>query len=722
MAKKKLDILQKLSTVTAAMGNIIDSLTGNSSTDAPSIRAVNEALDNTKNQLLTGYEESTGNSYSGSASDYGIEIAKASGNYEQEGTPTPESPIEPKFFEPKHVNTNGGNLFDASKIPTNTKNNVTVINNDDGSFTINGNGTVPAQTSFGTCTIRNLKKGTLYIKSDAYVYPYLYVDIYWGDVWKKVATNASSLLTTIEITQEDIDNGAEARVYFKANSAQSIKTGTVQPVIYQDGDGTWYPFNADSTPLSLTLRALPNGVKDTYENGVITRRVGYIEFDGSSDEYWVLNRDINVRYQFVFTNAIATNPAYETINFNKNNGISNIGIGVDASSQQPYEGIWLYNNTTAVISISNSLISEYSVEAFKSWLQLNKVKLWYQLEEPYTEQVDLPVIPSYFPYTNAWHDSEVEASDLTWHILSAINGIVTNDWGTENLDKKAPSIQSVLDNLRPKQLLKNPDFQVNQRGQSEYNFATNGTYGLDMWQHRQGKYLGALIVTPIKGGGVHIKLGANSGGGLRQVLNGDDFKIGQPYTAVVSINNTQYKGTLNLSNVAQKFIENELFQLEIGIIEGNFNYSLWVKQTGFEGDINYCDLWEGDIAYPHVKKSYQDDLWECMKYVQKLESRVVPLNKIWGNQRNSVLIAYIAVCRTMVSKPTIEVNWSSWIYSSNDSDGHDVPTENCNFTFRVLNNEIDIRITKKDGTSFNKNYDYFVNTGNDGILLSCELL
>ena len=44
MVKKKLDILQKLSTVTAAMGNIIDSLTGNSTTDAPSIRAVNEAI------------------------------------------------------------------------------------------------------------------------------------------------------------------------------------------------------------------------------------------------------------------------------------------------------------------------------------------------------------------------------------------------------------------------------------------------------------------------------------------------------------------------------------------------------------------------------------------------------------------------------------------------------------------------------------------------------
>lgn len=52
----------------------------------------------------------------------------------------------------------------------------------------------------------------------------------------------------------------------------------------------------------------------------------------------------------------------------------------------------------------------------KKWLQSNPIKVWYELEEPTIEQVELPVIPSYYPYTNAWHDSEVEGSDLTWFI------------------------------------------------------------------------------------------------------------------------------------------------------------------------------------------------------------------------------------------------------------------------------------------------------------------
>lgn len=182
-------------------------------------------------------------------------------------------------------------------------------------------------------------------------------------------------------------------------------------------------------------------------------------------------------------------------------------------------------------------------------------------------------------------------------------------------------------------LLVNGDFLINQRGQSEYNFSTNGVYGLDCWQHRQGNYTGALIVKPIKSGGVHIKLGASSGGGLRQVLNADDFKIGQPYTAVVSINNTRYKGTLNLSNVAQKYIENDLFQLEIGIIDGNFNYSLWIKKQGFEGDINYCDLFPGSIAYEHQKEDKATAFDRCTRKLNvfKEETSTLGFAVINGN-------------------------------------------------------------------------------------------
>lgn len=262
-----------------------------------------------KSMVNAGYDTYSGNSYSGSASDYGIEIGKASGAYEQEGTPTPESPIEPKFFEPKHINTNGGNLFDASKLPTKTQGGATVTNN---------------------------------------------------------------------------------------------------------GDGTWYPFNANSTPLDITLRALPDGVCDTYENGVITRRVGYIEFDGSEDEAWGgwdLSGANNVyRFVITFSNAIKYNKG--------NNCLSNrFEYMIGDSDNEHFR--WSSSSGTInqfVIFINKNRLEDGKSASLKTWLQSNPIKVWYELAEPTIEQVDLPVIPSYFPYTNAWHDSEVEASDLTWFI------------------------------------------------------------------------------------------------------------------------------------------------------------------------------------------------------------------------------------------------------------------------------------------------------------------
>lgn len=45
-------------------------------------------------------------------------------------------------------------------------------------------------------------------------------------------------------------------------------------------------FETTTLQLNQPLRALPNGVKDTIENGIATRRVGVVTFDGSSDEAW----------------------------------------------------------------------------------------------------------------------------------------------------------------------------------------------------------------------------------------------------------------------------------------------------------------------------------------------------------------------------------------------------------------------------------------------------
>ena len=334
-----------------------------------------------------------------------------------EPAPNPNYPLEPKFFEPKHVNTNGGNLFDASKLQTKSQGGVTVTNNGDGSFTVSGNGNITTgnydlrMDLTHEETIKLLKAGTLKCNFEIVSEPYFYILIANKNGFIKEINGIKTGLKTIDITQEYLnDDSFYLRYGFYGILNKPIKSGTIKPMVYQDGDGTWLPYNVDSTPLSLMLRALPNGVCDTYENGVITRKVGYIEFDGSSDESWDLYNENKI---FVINLPLL-----------KPSPIDNhVGdLICDKFVNIPYinaynglqQGIGAQRTPTIGIHIDEDSVN--TLESWKTWLQSNPIKVWYELAEPYTEQVDLPIIPSYFPYTNAWHDSEVEANDLTWFI------------------------------------------------------------------------------------------------------------------------------------------------------------------------------------------------------------------------------------------------------------------------------------------------------------------
>lgn len=376
-----------------------------------------------KSMVNAGYDTYSGNSYSGSASDYGIEVAQIIGAYEQDGTPTPDAPIEPQFVEINNFNTNGGNLFDSSKLPSKTQGGATVTNNGDGSFTISGSGQLSKQNYSIIYlsheeTLSLIKAGKITFTVEKVTRPSFTVQFRGkGDkAYFQLALNQeNSAYNTI--TKEMLNDSELVMVLIiNGNSGDTIVGGTVKPILYQEGDGTWYPYNADSTPLSLTLRALQNGVKDTYENGVITRRVGYIEFDGSSDENWQLqtsnDSSLPNHYQFYIANE------------------KMLKSSVLICDKALYKNTLPNLHDNAVVStdiainffIPKTSLSSKSVDEFKIWLQSNHIGIWYQLATPTTEEIELPIIPSYFPYTNAWHDSEVEASDLTWNILAGQYG------------------------------------------------------------------------------------------------------------------------------------------------------------------------------------------------------------------------------------------------------------------------------------------------------------
>lgn len=173
-------------------------------------------------------------------------------------------------------------------------------------------------------------------------------------------------------------------------------------------------FETTTVELNQPLRELPNGVKDTIENGVVTRRVGEITFDGSSDESWERYIETGVNQFYIQNDKAKHNTSDINIICNKFKTI----LMKDRVEQ--YNTIY-----SATVSFCINIEDITSTADFKTWLQSNPITVWYQLATPTTEQIALPTLPSWYPYTNAWVETELQPSFVEWHIKIA--GVNQND-------------------------------------------------------------------------------------------------------------------------------------------------------------------------------------------------------------------------------------------------------------------------------------------------------
>lgn len=202
-----------------------------------------------------------------------------------------------------------------------------------------------------------------------------------------------------------------------------------------------------------------------------------------------------------------------------------------------------------------------------------------------------------------------------------IVGVILDSLKSENPRQNAPSIQAVLDNLQPKQLLINPDFQINQRGKTQYVSSTVPILTVDMW----GTNL--LTIDVLENG---IKITNNDT--IRHSIYQKGLALPKgDYTIVINV--LEKTGTLSTQPFEilyydeggqvkyAKEIEN------IGLTTVSFNDSVNQVTVAVPPNctltLEYIDLFEGDIAYPHVKKSYQDDSMECQFYVKPIKNVVV---------------------------------------------------------------------------------------------------
>lgn len=168
---------------------------------------------------------------------------------------------------------------------------------------------------------------------------------------------------------------------------------------YLSEDLPYEPHRYAETSLNIELRSLSDGTCDVYENNTITRMTDYKEYDGSDDESWGL-QSTNSHGIANFT--IAINGPRKVDNSMCNRFIYDRNVIAVATR----EGYYL-NETNLFLRFKKEFISTAS--QLKAWLKENPVRLIFQKNTPTIEKTNLPIIPTFYSYTNIFQSDYVKA-------------------------------------------------------------------------------------------------------------------------------------------------------------------------------------------------------------------------------------------------------------------------------------------------------------------------
>ncbi len=169
--------------------------------------------------------------------------------------------------------------------------------------------------------------------------------------------------------------------------------GDDRSVVIESSNGT--DVNTTTIALNEPLRSLPNGICDTFENGVITRRIGKIVLDGS--EEWFLSLLKTYQVFGLHYDGIKQGSQFYSSHFLDKIKVTILTNEIGIANNNAENRIYISNGST-------------TVEEFKTWLSSNNVTVLYELATPTIETIELPTIPTYDDVTNIIVDSGVETT------------------------------------------------------------------------------------------------------------------------------------------------------------------------------------------------------------------------------------------------------------------------------------------------------------------------
>lgn len=564
------------------------------------VNELDARTDTLEEAMYTGDIIQTGSQYSGGASDYGIEVLRIEGAYQQDGIPSPELPIEPKFFHATNFYTSGKNLFDG-QLELGSIDNLTGELSSDNKCLRSKN------------FIRVIQNSTVTLSNDlgyaCYIYEY---DSNKGFI-KYTSKSETNTLKLSDSTNFIKFRSVSGQTQNNLNVKYQLETS------YSKSEYT--PFKgSSSTPVDIELRALPNDVKDIYDNGIITRKVGYIEFDGSDDEKWVVAGKIGANF-----GEITCDNSTGNLLCNK---FTNVVLSVTSST-----------NPIGICPITKSIRFKYknediSVKELKTYLSTNPIKVWYELATPTTEQYSIHTLPSHYPFTNAWCDSELE-TNIKWNTLTGKSSILD---GQGNLIQKGYITPN--DNL-----LTNSDFKsgiINQKRQTSYGYVDKPLLTIDMW-------LSYGVNVAIDVTNVRVLNRQTSARTLRQYINGDSG-VYTVYVNVKTISGNVYVNLNNDTSKNKKLVQGEnIFQITVLSTETlkslalylEANADVYIYSIKLEKGPRFTGMkpWNKGIEFAKCINKYRFELNNYYPIYEITRNKaIIPINHNGMDKKPSVIV------------------------------------------------------------------------------------
>lgn len=177
--------------------------------------------------------------------------------------------------------------------------------------------------------------------------------------------------------------------------------------------------------------------------------------------------------------------------------------------------------------------------------------------------------------------------------------------------------------IPPMNLLINGDFQINQRGQNEYiETRYTNILTLDCWIMHSTEGDGQCKIEVLEKG---IRVTYTKIMGLIQYIDAQ-CKEGDIYTAILNIDGNIISKTYSIVNDVMQTQDIGYNKSTMNVLYDTKNkriqFSIYLKDNSTH-DIEYIDLFEGNIPYPHQKEDYSIALMRCQFLIQVLRNLAI---------------------------------------------------------------------------------------------------